>query len=29
VAWIVCAVAAVTALTGKPFRYPWTLHLIR
>jgi uncharacterized Tic20 family protein len=29
VAWIVCAVAAVAALTGKPFRYPWTLRLIR
>ncbi|WP_315987503.1 DUF1707 and DUF4870 domain-containing protein [Actinomadura sp. HBU206391] len=29
VAWIACALAAVVALTDKPFRYPWTLRLIR
>ncbi|WP_312881709.1 DUF1707 and DUF4870 domain-containing protein [Actinomadura alba] len=29
VAWIVCVVAAVVAVSGKPFRYPWTLRIIR
>ncbi|MFI0407962.1 DUF1707 and DUF4870 domain-containing protein [Actinomadura sp. 3N508] len=29
VAWIVSAVAAVYALTGRPFRYPWTLRFVR
>jgi uncharacterized Tic20 family protein len=29
VAWIVAAVAALLALTGTPFRYPFTLRLIR
>jgi uncharacterized protein len=27
--WIVAAVAAVVALTGERFRYPWTLRLFR
>jgi uncharacterized Tic20 family protein len=29
VTWIIAAVAAVIALTGQDFRYPWTLRLIR
>ncbi len=29
VAWIVAAVAALLALTGTPFRYPFTLRLVR
>jgi uncharacterized Tic20 family protein len=29
VAWIVAAVAALLALVGTPFRYPFTLRLVR
>jgi uncharacterized Tic20 family protein len=29
VAWIVAGVAALLALTGMPFRYPFTLRLVR
>ena len=29
VAWIVAGVAALLALAGTPFRYPFTLRLVR
>jgi uncharacterized Tic20 family protein len=29
VSWIVCAVAALLALVGTPFRYPFTLRIVR
>ncbi|MBT2210961.1 MULTISPECIES: DUF1707 and DUF4870 domain-containing protein [Actinomadura] len=29
VAWILAAIAAVFALTGQTFRYPWILRLVR
>ncbi|MCO6008900.1 DUF1707 and DUF4870 domain-containing protein [Actinoallomurus purpureus] len=29
VSWMVCAVAALLALAGTPFRYPFTLRLVR
>jgi uncharacterized Tic20 family protein len=29
VAWVAAVVAAVVGLTGRPFRYPWTLRLVR
>lgn len=29
VAWVLCAVAALLALAGTPFRYPFTLRLVR
>ncbi|MEU8347338.1 DUF4870 domain-containing protein [Spirillospora sp. NPDC048832] len=29
VAWVLSAVAAVYALTGETFRYPWILRLVK
>lgn len=29
VSWVVCVVAALVALAGTPFRYPFTLRLVR
>lgn len=29
VSWVVCAVAALVALAGTPFRYPFTLRMVR
>jgi uncharacterized Tic20 family protein len=29
VTWILCAIAALAAIAGNDFRYPWTLRLIK